>query len=908
MRRTCWTVAAGVLAIVELCAGAEEGRGRPIPAGKEARTQAQFAEAHLKFSLADVEWYRKHTQDPADVRESAAEFIRAVYARNLLSGAKPTWEELSQAALVLSQRGSKDPLILSQGGLVLGNLGRFQDAAKQLTAATAAFKKSDYPARPQYRALDRLLWVLEKRGRVKEMIPLMPEYRDRAVQWIQSAPDRPDDQRFLAYALNNIFRVKAFVKDQEALCEACRDTPGVNPWMREMLLGRYHAALAWYHRGGGFANTVTPEGAAKFEENLRLATRHYTAAWELHHEWSEAAAEMIGVSMGLADAKLSPRAWFDRAVAGEVDYLPAYRSMLWALRPRWGGSHEAMYGFGLECLATRRFDTDVPFQLIQALLDIQSESSNVAAMWQRPDVYQNVKTACEGMEHEPSRADDLRSVNGHSYTMSLQVAAALHAKQYVDARRVLEKLGDRAQSAIFAKLRRRLDDDRPLVFALTGKGGEEVDKALRLLETGNAFDTRLKAYDLLLAARKLDDNPFAQVFFQRKLGPAKWERGFAAGDWIDLTFQPETALWDASKGTWNVVDSRQVVGKSSRPEEGMAYICRAQFPPPLEIEVDVECLNSTQRTLRTGVCVGEWRTDILSTPGAPPTGLLFWADGPRNRSGLARVGELPWSFEQPLAKPCRLHLRVWKDYFEFSCDGRLFPVHHSAGFVPEEPISLGNTHWLQEAGEARFSNLRVRKLTVAVPPPESEDEPRVQYYTEVLRTQPKDTYAHCFRAIAQYRLGKIQQAQADLREAIALRPDVTDVAISRAEELASMHEDFSLARAIFELVLLVRPDDAKAHRALAWFLATCDEPECRNGSVALAHAQRACDLTDRNQWRCLIALAAAQAELGQFDEAVKVMEQVQKSAPSSAQEKVRKMLDQFHARHAYHEPKSKRPA
>jgi hypothetical protein len=57
---------------------------------------------------------------------------------------------------------------------------------------------------------------------------------------------------------------------------------------------------------------------------------------------------------------------------------------------------------------------------------------------------------------------------------------------------------------------------------------------------------------------------------------------------------------------------------------------------------------------------------------------------------------------------------------------------------------------------------------------------------------------------------------------------------------------------------------------------------------------------------CLLTLATAHAELGQFDEAVKTAEQAQKSAPAPAQEKIRKMLDQFHARHPYHEPRAKR--
>jgi tetratricopeptide (TPR) repeat protein len=904
MRHTAWAVLAIGVAAFDFCAAAEQPAGSPIPTGKKAYTQQQFDAAHLKFSLVDVDSYRKHTQDPASVRDAAAEFIGQVYTRNVLGRAKPTWEELNRAGQKLLDDGSTDPLVLSQSALVLGNLGRFQETSTRLTEAIAAFKKSTYPVRPRYRAIDRLIWAMERQRKTEELAPQMPEYRKLAIEWLQSAADQSDEPRFLVYAVHNIFRAKPLIKDQEALCEACRSAPRVSEWIRKLLLGRYHTSLAWFHRGGDFANALTPEKAARFEENLNIAARHYHAAWEINRRWPEAPAEMIGVSMSLANSKFTPREWFDRAVAAQLDFPPAYHSMLWALRPRWGGSHDAMYRFGLECLATQRFDTDVPFQLLQALIDIQSETSG-AAFWQRPDVYQNVKAACEGMEREPSRADDQRAINSHSYTMSVHAAAAMHARQFPDARRLFNSLGDRVQSDVFDKLRRRLDDDRPMAIALTGKGGPDAARALPLLDSDDPA-TRLKAYELFQSASRLDNDPRAQVFYHRKLGPAEWELAFATGQWVDLTFDPQKNLWDPRKGSWQVVGTRQVVGKSTPPDEGMVYVCRALFPPPLEIELDVECLRSDQRTLRAGLCVGLWRTDLLTGPAATATGMLFWADGSRNRSGLARVGDLPWSLEQPLAKPSHLHLRVWNDYFDFSCDGRLLPVHCSGSFVPETPIALANSHWLQETGEVRFSNLRVRKLSAGSPPPESDDASRVRYYTDQLRSDPDDPYARSFRAIAHHRLGNIRQAQSDLRDALAKHPQVAETLVNHAEELASMHEDFSLAQAMFELVLLVRPHDANAHRALAWFLATCEESEWRNGSLAFTHAQQACKLTGDDNWKCLLALAAAHAELSQFDDALKAAQQAQKSAPQPAQEKIRKMLDQFHARHPYHEPKSKR--
>ena len=65
------------------------------------------------------------------------------------------------------------------------------------------------------------------------------------------------------------------------------------------------------------------------------------------------------------------------------------------------------------------------------------------------------------------------------------------------------------------------------------------------------------------------------------------------------------------------------------------------------------------------------------------------------------------------------------------------------------------------------------------------------------------------------------------------------------------------------------PKSAEAHNTLAWLRATCPEPKLRDGKKAVEHAQTACQLTDWKEPNYLDTLAAAYAELGNFDEAVK---------------------------------------
>ena len=69
------------------------------------------------------------------------------------------------------------------------------------------------------------------------------------------------------------------------------------------------------------------------------------------------------------------------------------------------------------------------------------------------------------------------------------------------------------------------------------------------------------------------------------------------------------------------------------------------------------------------------------------------------------------------------------------------------------------------------------------------------------------------------------------------------------------------------------PSDLSAANNLAWLLAVAPEASVRNGREALVISDRLCQATHRLQPVFLRTLAAAHAELGQFEEAVNSAEQ-----------------------------------
>ena len=81
--------------------------------------------------------------------------------------------------------------------------------------------------------------------------------------------------------------------------------------------------------------------------------------------------------------------------------------------------------------------------------------------------------------------------------------------------------------------------------------------------------------------------------------------------------------------------------------------------------------------------------------------------------------------------------------------------------------------------------------------------------------------------------------------------------------------EFAEAISDYEAAVRVDPDRALALNDLAWLRATCSVAELRDGAKAVEQASKASELTNWKKAHCVGTLAAAYAEAGDFDSAVK---------------------------------------
>ena len=144
-----------------------------------------------------------------------------------------------------------------------------------------------------------------------------------------------------------------------------------------------------------------------------------------------------------------------------------------------------------------------------------------------------------------------------------------------------------------------------------------------------------------------------------------------------------------------------------------------------------------------------------------------------------------------------------------------------------------------------------------------------------MQKDPTLWMTYYMRARLLAREGKYELATADCNWVLHKYPKFIDAALLRAEANAQLGRYTETLQELDHVVRIRPPLDsyARALQTRAWFLATCDHSSFRNGAQAVQDAKLACKLTKWNDEIAIVTLAAASAEVGDFDSAVRYAQQ-----------------------------------
>ena len=429
---------------------APQAGGAPLPSAPNDSSEKDFRKIYTAWLNRDI-----MARYPADTDPAGADFVRAAIAA---MGANPPFgmpPRLVKQERTFDLKAANDPALLLMIAAVEPPTPRRQDA---FAMALAALPDSKYP-----KFLSFLAAMNAKRpGGGKNAKPNKAQ-DELSLKYLNAGLNDdsflPDEMAALRWYFDSSLFHALFSRNQDRVIDIFKYAPSVAPWVKEYVLGVHFVDAAWDARGGDWASNVTQAGWKGFAENLASARTHLVNSWKENPHDPAAATEMITVCMGEEVQIDTMRFWFDRAVAADFDYIPAYSALRWGMRPRWGGSYEQMNAFGQECAATGRYDTMVPNERIATALDISDDAQDRGAQFKDPEIAKQVLTVIDtylALPHPCIRV-------GFSHTLAAIVAdkvgrtderdwhmAAVHYKPVMDSwlkkMENLNQLASRAQA------------------------------------------------------------------------------------------------------------------------------------------------------------------------------------------------------------------------------------------------------------------------------------------------------------------------------------------------------------------------------------------------------------------------------------------------------------------------------
>jgi len=144
----------------------------------------------------------------------------------------------------------------------------------------------------------------------------------------------------------------------------------------------------------------------------------------------------------------------------------------------------------------------------------------------------------------------------------------------------------------------------------------------------------------------------------------------------------------------------------------------------------------------------------------------------------------------------------------------------------------------------------------------------IAIFREILRAYPDEPQAYRSLAVALVDKGQLDEAELHLVRYLESKPEDASARTSYAQVLAKQAKTSAAVREYRE-ALRQDANHVAAMNNLAWLLATHADAQVRDGAEAVRLAERVCALTRQRDAGLLDTLAAAYAEAGRFEDAIR---------------------------------------
>lgn len=596
-----------------------------VPADKH-RLMAELIQQHVQWLEARISEAvtKRHAAEPwlPEARTFISESARFFNWHATRDPITAAWEKPAKALLETAERlGSLDPLLLLLQANLEGRARKWSaERLEHFVAQFPALLADDNPPAVKLMAAAWLWHVAEDRTLSDSATKVIQNCTDQLPSLFAAslAGATPQDADAVYMTIRYGYGSRYLEAHSEKMTPVLQQASGPG-WLRDTLLGQAEIKTAWQGRGDSWAANVTDKGWKIFDEHMKLARDHLVKAWKAGPAVPWAASQMITATMaGYGEEGADERTWFDRAVTAAFDVDDAYDNLIWAYRPRWGGSHEKMLAFGAACAATGRYDTHVPSRLFKIIKDVSSEMPDRSAVYQDPDLCLQIVKLQQSMLQTAKT-----EVETHYYR-SFLVANAFLARDYATAREQYALL----KKPIHWEADSRLKEFGQLSFLWGGMiEAQDAPEAFTTLQKAeDAYrEHRLpearSLYQELLKSPTLAERNKTLKLARIRLAAIAVELRLAKGDWVRLADNERKLLWqpDWGSGWWNYAEG-ELSYRAEKAGELGRIIMNARIGREFEVRARLD--NSAELSHpQVGVVVGHfWGSGTYVTAVCGQTG------------------------------------------------------------------------------------------------------------------------------------------------------------------------------------------------------------------------------------------------------------------------------------------------